>query len=154
MAQPKDHPNRDAILTAIQASPGISQPALRRQLGISRSNAAHHLSVLIQRGSIRSILACGRLHYFSGSDSIEFAFLQDPRRQRIATYIANHPGASQTEVSEVLAIPISRVHGHMKVLQTCGLIEARTEGRCVRFSPTSRLASLALDQAPPGGRPQ
>lgn len=152
------HPRREALLELVRAEPGIHVQGLSDRTGFVRSSVVHHLKQLEQHGVLWSELRGRTRHFFATRDGHAprdreaHLVMQNPLTRRIAAHLRRHPGATQQQVAEALAITPSMVHWHTTRMQEAGLVEAQRRGRFVHYLPCTETQRAGTP--PTGGAKQ
>ena len=98
-----------------------------------------HLIVSQRYGKYRRYFLNGGA--FSRDERSQLAALASPSTARVADLIRSNPGATQRELGGLLGVSPSTILWHVKRLEDVRLVDARREGRCVRYYPP--VAALA-----------
>lgn len=136
-----DDDNRRRIYESIREEPGINLRGLADNLDLAWGTLLHHLHKLekahmvVSRryGKYRRYFVNGST--FTRDEQARLAALSTPSTARVAEYILENPGTTQAEVGEGIGVTPSTVLWHARRLTDVGLIEARREGRYVRYFP-------------------
>lgn len=142
------NPVRQAILEHVTIHPGTSRPMVQEALGLSRGSVTHHLAILEAAELVRSVSIGRRLHFFAAGEPAQtgqHVALRHERRRAIAEFVLHNPGCTQRDLALALALPPSRVHGHVGHLADVGLLTKHGSGRLVRLEPTAHLVQRLAD---------
>lgn len=137
------NPTRARILELLRASPGLTAPAIAREIGKARAVAIHHLAMLEGHRFVAHRRVGWAIHYYlpdgapeAGSMLASFT-LADETRRRIAVEVARGI-ATQSELVVATGASQRLVSYHLGKLEKAGLVQA-IEGRPRRFAPTTPL---------------
>lgn len=142
-----DNENRGRIYDAILADPGISFPALSRQVSLSRSALAYHLTRLSAQHKVVSLKTNGTTCYFENNgryDSLEQKirhYLSCDVERTILARLLGAPGSTRVDLEELLAVSGPSVTWHMKRLIDDGILAGIQDGRYCRYSLTGESAA-------------
>ncbi len=143
-----EHPKREELWTYIVSHPGACLPDLCDATGLSRTAVTHHLRLMEKQHLIVSMRHGRTRHFFQnggrfGSHAKEaYAVLQNERSHEIAQCVASEPGLIQKKVCDALGMEASVAHWHLRRLQDAGLVDARRDGRTVRYFPGPDLLEI------------
>lgn len=148
MRNATEHPRRQAILAALERTPGTSFRTLAKRVGIPTGTCRHHLSMLERRGLAWSTRIGGRLAIFVGSkpQHAEWVALQqmpDALDQRLLGMVQRGPVCGQAVFFSICPkTPKSTVQHRLARLRRWGLLKVNHQGRFLIFSlppPASHL---------------
>jgi predicted transcriptional regulator len=135
-----DNLNRKNIYENIKANPGIHYMELQRELDIPQGVLAYHLNVLEKREYIKSMQDSKyRRFYLSGVKS-DLKMVLTSVQMRILNVVNNHPGISQTKISENIGKNRMLVNYHIRILTDAGILALEKSGRESQCYTTSTTA--------------
>lgn len=136
-----DHGARDALLTRVRASPGISLGDAAQAANIPRNTAVYHLRRLEKEGLVTSTVE-GRSRLFFAPGSLDqlpkaaaVAALRHPMTADIATEVGASPGVDQQALCARFGLAPSLAHWHATRLVESGIVTRARDGRHVRYYP-------------------
>lgn len=132
---------RQAIYETVKAEPGINLRALADELDLAWGTLLHHLHklekahmVVTKRyGKYRRCFLNGST--YSKDEKARLAALSTPSTARVAEYVLENPGSTQSEIGEALGVTPSTVLWHAKRLKDVELIQTQRDGRYVKYFP-------------------
>jgi predicted transcriptional regulator len=140
-AEAADHPARRALLSAIEANPGIHFKELQRRSSLSKSSTQHHVAILLRARLIQERRDGGYVCYFP-------AGVGDPRilaaapilraegaRRLFATALAC-PGLNAKEVAARSGVQPSTANYHLHRLERAGLVRLEKGSGGLRIAIT------------------
>ncbi len=148
-----ESPQRERLLQAIQASPGIHISGLRQIAGLSWGTTVYHLRLMEKRELVVSVPRAGQRHFFVKTPRADAARLRSAvativgqqTAHRVAFAVLSMPGSCQKELAEHLSVSRRVVAHHIARLNKAELITKHREGGRVRCYPTSALSdALAI----------
>ncbi len=132
------HPQRRALVDAIEATPGIHFAELLRQQNISNGSAVHHLRKLTEAGLIKERRDGGFTCYFPAGagrqDMAAAPVLKSSTARRILDTIQGCPGITGKEVASHLGIAPATANHHIKRLELAGVLSAHRQGRSIALT--------------------
>lgn len=149
-----DDANRARIYALIKAEPGISTKDIASRNGLAWGTVTHHLLKLERRKFVVSKKYGKYRRYFvNGAAATDekkdvVAVLKVARTADVAQLIREHPGSTQTEVSNVLGVSSSTILWHVKRLEDVRLIRKVREGKLVRYYPADGMAQATVITPP------
>lgn len=136
-----DHGARDALLSRIRASPGISLGDAAESASIPRNTAVYHLRRLEKEGLITSVVN-GRIRLFFAPGALDqlpkaaaVAALRHPMTADIANEVGASPGVDQQALCARFGLAPSLAHWHATRLVESGIVTRTRQGRHVRYYP-------------------
>ncbi len=133
--QVMDHYVRGRIYQYIEMNPGDHFSAIKKALGLNNGTAVYHLEVLEREGVLKSQMDGVYRRFYPADASL-------PARDggqlsevqvRILDVVRNLPGVAQKEIAGVLGLRQPTLSYQLGRLQEMGRIEARKDGRKVRY---------------------
>lgn len=132
---------RQAIYETVKEDPGINLRALAEELDLAWGTLLHHLHKLEKAhmivtkryGKYRRCFLNGST--YSKDEKARLAALSTPSTARVAEYVLENPGSTQSEIGEALGVTPSTVLWHAKRLMDVELIETERDGRYVKYYP-------------------
>jgi len=136
-----ENDTRREIYEHIQDEPGINLRGLADEIDVAWGTLLHHLKKLEDEhlvqseryGKYRRFFQNGST--FTEEDQQRLAALSTPSTARVAEYILENPGSSQSEVGDAIGVTASTVLFHVKRLKEVDLVEQEREGRYVHYYP-------------------
>ncbi|MDX1612496.1 MAG: winged helix-turn-helix transcriptional regulator [Candidatus Thermoplasmatota archaeon] len=132
---------RRALYETIKRDPGINLRALSDELDLAWGTLLHHLHKLENAHMVVSKRYGKYRRYFlngstySQEEKARLAALSTPSTARVAEYILDHPGSTQSEIGDALDVTASTVLWHARRLKDVDLLETKRDGRYVRYYP-------------------
>lgn len=132
------HPRRGRLYDAIRQHPGATYRFLMEAVRLSDGVTRHHLKALARSGLIVARRQNHAVHYFENHGRYDAnwkptAALRDPSLRALHEWIANHPGAQQSEViahgTHALQCSSTAVRKCLRRLEEWGLVASETDGR-------------------------
>jgi len=139
---------RNEIYQLIVATPGISFPALKQRLSLSRGTLTYHLLLLSARHKIVIHKTHGRTSYFEnngrydGTEQKILHHLGNEREKRIIDYLISSPGSTRQDLKLVLGVSGPTITWHMKRMLSDGILSLRKDGRYSRYSLSDEAAGI------------
>lgn len=137
-----DNPTRAHILGLLRAHPGLHLRALARGTDLSVAQAAYHLRVMERMGIVRSQRLAGKLCFHEAGAAPEVRrALQEAALQpgdaarRVLAFVADHPGASQSEVARELDMLPGSARHHLQRLTSQGALTETRAGKALTYAP-------------------
>lgn len=132
---------RQAIYETVKEDPGINLRALAEELDLAWGTLLHHLHKLEKAhmivtkryGKYRRCFLNGST--YSKDEKARLAALSTPSTARVAEYVLENPGSTQSEIGEALGVTASTVLWHAKRLKDVELIQTQRDGRYVKYFP-------------------
>jgi predicted transcriptional regulator len=148
-----EQPLRRRLLELIERQPGIHASELCRTAGEPWGTVQYHLS-LLHRGDMVTTVEAGRERHFFPSQMDPtrarlVAIMQQGRRQEIALYIRDHPGARQVDICEAVDVSRKTFRSSIEPLVSEGLVHERRGLQNNRYFPQEGLAELLPGPALP-----
>jgi len=142
-----DHKRREALLALVRSSPGMTLSAIAKRSALAWGTAVYHLDRLERAGFLVSERNAGRRCYFVATGvprdaRASLGTLQQETTRSVATFGAERPGATQSELCEGLGMTASAASKQVSKLESAGLVRREREWRAVRLHPEPRLSSL------------
>ena len=131
-AAARGEPNRQRILAAVAASPGITFQGLVRASGVASGTCSHHRTVLLRQARLverRHGIAC---HYFLPDQRSDVLAILEAEAglKAVADVLRRSPGIIQGEViASFPAWPRSTVQHRLRRLQEAGIVQAVPYGK-------------------------
>lgn len=137
------HPTRRRLLEFVNAFRGTNSTRLARAMGLSRSQARHHLQVLEKAGMVKRIPLGRESHYFPAeTDAAEVDILsraQHGRAWKIMGVVLAEPGITQRELGRRVDMTRKVLRVKLDILVDAGMIEEVIDGRLRRYLPGPRV---------------
>jgi len=139
---------RNGIYQLITANPGISFPALKERLCLSRGTLTYHLLLLSGQHKIVIHKKNGRTSCFenngryNGTEQKILSHLANEQDKRILDHLISSPGSTRQDLERVLGVSGPTVSWHMKRLLSDGILSLRKEGKYSRYSLTGEAAGV------------
>lgn len=139
-----DHPIRRQMVGLIHERPGLKISRVCEATGAGWGTIQHHLHLLKKAGLIVS-RSIGRdcLLFSSDFPAAELPVAEALRRgraERLATAIAQNPGASQKDLCARVQMTRKIIRRYVELLQAAGLVTERRDARFQRYYPDPRLS--------------
>jgi predicted transcriptional regulator len=139
-------PLRRRLLGIIESRPGIHASELCRSAGEPWGTVQYHLA-LLHRGQLVTAIEAGRERHFFPSQvdprhARLVALLQQGRRQEIAQFIRDHPGARQVDICQAVDVSRKTFRSSIEPLVAEGLVHERRGLQNNRYFPKEGLADL------------
>lgn len=133
-----EHHAREGLLATLKRCPGLSLPELAEAARLAETTTEWHLKTLVREKYVATERQ-GRTRRYFPSDCPPpmrrlLLLLADPGRAAFAGLVAREPGITQKGAGERLGLAHATVYHHARLLREGGIIEARREGRSVRYS--------------------
>lgn len=145
------HPTRAALLEALRAEPGMTTVQLSARSGMNMGTMLYHLRALEAHGLVRSARLGRERGWWESDgralDTKGIAALRSPVRYVLVETIALLPGLTQVELAQRVGRSKATVHHHIEELVLAGFVEARRDGRVVRYFPKAGAVGVALPSA-------
>lgn len=147
-----EQPVRKRLLSLIAANPGIHASELCRSAGEPWGTVQYHLS-LLHRGEMVTSVESGRERRFFPSEvdparARLVALLHQGRRNEIASFIRDHPGARQVDICDALDVSRKTFRASVAPLVQEGLVMERKGLQTNRYFPQAPLPGLLAPEAP------
>ncbi len=137
------HPARAAIMSAVEAEPGIHFQELLRRLDLGRSTLDHHLGKLSQGGLMRAKVSPGYTCYFprkADRNLMDAApFLRAPGPKAILQEVVHGNDGRVSAISKRTGLSTSTVSHHLGRMKDAGLVEG---GGRRGFRPTAKASNV------------
>lgn len=137
------HPTRHRVLEFVNSFRGTNSTRLERALGLTRSNARHHLQVLEKSGMVKRVSLGRESHYFpADAEPAEVEILsraQHGRAWKIMGVVLAEPGITQRDLGRRVGMSRKVLRPKLDTLVDAGMIEERLEGRLHRYLPGPRV---------------
>ncbi len=136
-----ENDKRRAIYEKISEDPGINLRALADELDLAWGTLLHHLRKLEDNHLVTSQrYGKYRRFFLNGStyneeEQARLAALSTPSTARVAEYILDNPGASQSEIGDAIGVTASTILFHVRRLKDVELVEEERDGRYVHYYP-------------------
>lgn len=142
-----DHERRDGVFQLVRAEPGISLTDVASRTGLGWGTVVYHLDRLERAGFVMSERNGGRRCYFPVGTVPKDArpslgALQQETTRSVASFVAERPGATQTELAEALGLTASAASKQVSKLESVGLVRREREWKTVRLHPEPKLAQM------------
>ncbi|HEU97363.1 MAG TPA: winged helix-turn-helix transcriptional regulator [Fervidicoccus fontis] len=129
---------RKEIYDYIQEHPGSHLREMARNLDLAIGEIQYHLDVLEKKGYIVSKrMGLYKRFYpskmFGERQKEIMGILSQETPRKILLFLLHKPGASHREIAEFARLSAPTVTWHMKRLADIGLVEAKREGRSVKY---------------------
>ncbi len=136
-----DHPVRNDIWSAIQASPGIHFQALVRDVGKGRGTMEHHIRKMVAADMLIEKTGTGFTCYFPKGQvdrrlMAAAPALKSSGAKQLLQAIHAQPGAAAIDLAERLGMAPSTVNYHLKKLTQAELVEGQRVGRQIMLRAT------------------
>ncbi|MEA3190806.1 MAG: hypothetical protein QOD77_1388 [Thermoplasmata archaeon] len=144
-----EQPLRRRLLTIIHERPGIHASELCRTAGEPWGTVQYHLSLLGKTDMVTAIEAGRERRFFP--QEVEpgrarlLAVLHQGRRQEVAAFIRDHPGARQVDVCDAVNVSRKTFRASIEPLLAEGLVHERRGLQSNRYFPQQGLAELLTD---------
>ncbi|HET6403530.1 MAG TPA: MarR family transcriptional regulator [Candidatus Thermoplasmatota archaeon] len=153
-AQILDHERRDEVFKLVRAEPGISLTDVAQRCGLGWGTTVYHLDRLERAGFVASERSGGRRLYFPVGAVAKDArpslgALQQETTRSVASFVAQRPGATQSELAEALGLTASAASKQVSKLESVGLVRREREWKTVRLHPEPKLAELLAPTSSP-----
>jgi predicted transcriptional regulator len=152
-----ENPQRERLMEAIQANPGVHISRLRELAELSWGTTVYHLRLLEKNELVTSVPRAGQRHFFIKTPGVDAARLRraasaivgQETAHRVAFAVLNLPGASQKDLAEHLGVSGRVVAHHVGRLQKAELLTKQRDGGFIRCYPTPALGdALAILDTP------
>jgi len=133
-----DHFDRGQIYGYVVANPGATMMLMHRDLRISLASLPYHLHTLEREGFLRSQKE-GRHRRYLALEKAPSAIgvLLSRFQNAVLDAIRARPGATQSEIAEVLGTKRQNVHYNVKRLAVHGLVRMEGWGRNKKCFPAA-----------------
>lgn len=148
-----DNGHRDAVYQLVRASPGLGLSEIGRQTGLGWGTTVYHLDRLERAQMVTSErVGLHRCYFPTGTHGRAtrqgMGVLKMETTRSVAAFLAERPGASQTDLCEALGLSASAASKQVTKLERAGLARRERDGKTMRLYPTDGLAPL-LSAEPP-----
>lgn len=144
-----DHPRRQEVLAAVEASPGISLNELGRRTEIPKGALTHHLRVLERVGLLTSRRERIWTRFFPPSFVRRRVAIVTTRQEDVTQLLSREPGLSQTDLAARLGLQRKAAQYHLDRLEQAGVVRSDRHGRrTLYFLPEQTAAGPMSDRAP------
>jgi predicted transcriptional regulator len=131
-----DHPRRQEVLAAIEASPGISLNELGRRTEIPKGALTHHLRVLERLGLLTSRRERIWTRFFPPHHVRRRIAIVTTRQEDVTQLLSREPGLSQSDLALRLGLQRKAAQYHLDRLEEAGVVRSDRAGRkTVYFLP-------------------
>lgn len=142
-----DNPVRARLFAHVQDHPGTSLTDLARALGLGWGTLLHHLGTLEREGFVTVEQGRGaRLVFARGAvprEERQRAAATRGTAGRIAAFVAEHPGACQSDIAAALGLQAPAASKHLSRLVAEGVVRAVREWRSVCYFPAPQPVATA-----------
>lgn len=143
-----ENPTRGQAHGLIEAHPGISIQGLRARLGVAWGTAVYHLERLERHGLVVSHRQGNHRRYFvAGSREAvareSLSVLHAVTARRLAQAVMARPGASQSDLCDVVGVRGPVASKYLRRLEHQRLVRSETRNRFRCYYPTTPLRELA-----------
>ncbi len=130
---------RASIFAHVQTNPGAHPTAIKETLGIGWGTTVYHLDRLQELGLVTHRKTGQNKCYFvnggvTREDQASISALKNDTASAIATYLRDHPGATQKEVSGATGISAALVSWHVKRLSQAGVVAKERVGKATALT--------------------
>lgn len=122
------HATRARLLALAQARPGVSLADARRELGVSKSVASHHLEKLRRAGLVHVVREPTHLRVFAAGEP---ATVEPPMRERVLARVREAGVVSAADLARALGASRQLVHHHVRALAASGEVHVAAQGRAL-----------------------
>lgn len=147
-----EQPLRRRLLDIIESRPGIHASELCRSAGEPWGTVQYHLSLLHRSEMVTAIEAGRERHFFPAevdpARARLLALLHQGRRQEIARFIRDHPGARQVDICQAVDVSRKTFRSSIEPLVVAGLVHERRGLQNNRYFPQGELPQLLEAPAP------
>lgn len=144
-----DHPRRQEVLAAVEASPGISLNELGRRTEIPKGALTHHLRVLERHGLLTSRRERIWTRFFPPNVVRRRVAIVTTRQEDVTQLLAREPGLSQTDLAARLGLQRKAAQYHLDRLEQAGIVRSDRSGRrTLYFLPEQTAAGTGPDRVP------
>lgn len=129
---------REIIYQFVKENPGIGLSDIKRSTGYTYKNLLYHLTLLKNFGKIISSECKNTVGFFenagkfSAEERVMILHLKHQSERKILATIAQNPGISRQEISNLVGISGPSVSWHIHFLLRDRIIEQEKEGNTVR----------------------
>lgn len=150
-----DNEHRDKVYKLVQEQPGIGLSEVAQRTGLGWGTTVYHLDRLERAQMLASERMGGHRRYFPmgtvpRASRKGIGTLKADTTRSVAAFLAQRPGASQTELCEGLGLSASAASKQVTKLEDAGLVRRERDGKTVRLWPEPTLAPLLGDAPAPG----
>ncbi|HEX9817041.1 MAG TPA: winged helix-turn-helix transcriptional regulator, partial [Candidatus Thermoplasmatota archaeon] len=144
-----DHPRRQELLAAVEASPGISLNELGRRTEIPKGALTHHLRVLERLGLLTSRRERIWTRFFPPHHVRRKIAIVTTRQEDVTQLLSREPGLSQTDLATRLGLQRKAAQYHLDRLEQAGVVRSDRNGRrTLYFLPDQNTAPADSSGSP------
>lgn len=144
-----DHPRRQEVLAAVEASPGISLNELGRRTEIPKSALTHHLRVLERLGFLTSRRERIWTRFFPPHHVRRKIAIVTTRQEDVTQLLSREPGLSQTDLATRLGLQRKAAQYHLDRLEQAGVVRSDRSGRRTLYFLPEQNAGASGSSTPP-----